>query len=160
MKETLIILPEPIFKFNKQFFDDFDVDFHIYTLGDDSFYDLKSEYKNIIFILDDLRFDCVVKTNNPYDTSKHDERSLTENKSIYYDNWQIFSDKLPTHTKFLLFDFNHEAIQAPIESWTKQWLELSDRNYCISQRLSSLVHERCLNTVSYTHLTLPPILLL
>ena len=54
MKETLIILTEPIFKFNKQFFDDFDVDFHIYTNGDDSFYDLKSEYKNIIFIVFDI----------------------------------------------------------------------------------------------------------
>ena len=149
MKKTLIILPEPIFKFNKQFFDDFDVDFHIYTLGDDSFYDLKSDYKNIIFILDDLRFDCVVKTSNPYDLSKHDDRSLSVSKSIYYDNWQIFSDKFPTHTKFLVFDFNHEAIQAPIESWTKEWLELSERHYCITQRLPSIENDRCLNKLIY-----------
>ncbi len=170
MKDTLIILTEPIYQFNKKFFDnlryspessseevDSDLIFLDFAKSVPEFngfnqieQSLKTNnFKNILFFLDDIRFDCIVKTGNPFDLSKHDDRSLRENKSVYYDNWQMFSDKLPIDTKFLLFDYNHEAIQAPIESWTKEWLEISNKHYCISQRLSSIEHERCLNKLLY-----------
>ena len=71
-----------------------------------------------------------------------------ENKSVYYDNWQMFSDKLPIDTKFyyLIIIMSNSR---PIESWTKEWLEISNKHYCISQRLSSIEHERCLNKLLY-----------
>ena len=126
MKDTLIILTEPIYQFNKKFFDNLrysessseEVDSDLIFLDFEMILfngfnqieqSLKTNnFKNILFFLDDIRFDCIVKTNNPFDLSKHDDRSLMENKSVYYDNWQMFSDKLPIDTKFLLFDYNHE----------------------------------------------------
>ena len=64
-------------------------------------------------------------------------RSLMENKSIYYDNLANFSDKLPIIQSFYyLILITKNKIQAPIESWTKQWLELSDRNYCIITKIT------------------------
>ena len=84
MENKLIILSDEIYKFNKIYFDSLDVHLKIYKNGsnDDSFYRINhpdrthNQYRDILFLFDDLRFDSICKTSDFWDMSKHSTRRL------------------------------------------------------------------------------------
>tara|TARA_B100001175_G_C19489350_1_gene631719 strand:+ start:498 stop:1598 length:1101 start_codon:yes stop_codon:yes gene_type:complete len=155
MENKLIILSEEIYKFNKIYFDSLGAHLKIYKnkSNDDSFYRINhhkrghEQYRDIIFLFDDLRFDSICKTGNFWDMSKHSTRKIPND--VYRENYKRFFDRFGPNWKFVLLDFNNEPIQEPSLNFTKEWLDFDGRNFCISQRIPSQSHVRLLNGLVY-----------
>ena len=140
MENKLIILSDEIYKFNKIYFDSLGAHLKIYKNGsnDDSFYRINhhkrghEQYRDIIFLFDDLRFDSIGKTGDFWDMSKHSTRGISNEQ--YEINFKRFIDRFGPNWKFVVLDFNNEPIQEPSLNFTTDWLHLDGRNYYISQR--------------------------
>ena len=155
MENKLIILSDEIYKFNKIYFDSLDVHLKIYKNGsnDDSFYRINhpdrthNQYRDILFLFDDLRFDSICKTGDFWDMSKHSTRKITND--VFQENYKRFFDRFGSQWKFVLLDFNNEPIQEPSLNFTTEWLDSDGRNFCITQRLPNKSHVRLLNGLIY-----------
>jgi hypothetical protein len=111
-----------------------------------------SQYNNITVIIDDMMFDSIAKTGNPFDTSKHTNHELLKNNDeIFFKNMDIFSKKLNNDTKIILYDNIPELNypDAPIKKYINQWLAMNSNNYFISLKSPNVIHPRAITNLTY-----------
>lgn len=112
-------------------------------------FDLQT-YNNVIVILDDVMFDNICKTSNPFNSELHQTNNMNvDDIDIFLNNFQIFFDKFSDNTKFIVYDNNIEIPQKSIIKFISNWLNMKSKNYFISSRFDNIVHERSITGLVY-----------
>lgn len=112
-------------------------------------FDLEN-YNDVIVILDDVMFDNIYKTSNPFNSELHQTNNTNTNDvDIFFNNFQIFFDKFSDNTKFVVYDNNIEIPQKSIIKFILNWLDMRSKNYFISSRFDSIIHERSITGLVY-----------
>jgi hypothetical protein len=107
-------------------------------------------FKNILIILDDVMFDSICKTSNPFNTDLHNSFKLDEiEDETFFKNFNIFLKNFPNNTKVILYDNNIEIPQKSIVKFISKWIEMRDNNYFISSRFDSIAYENSITALVY-----------
>lgn len=107
-------------------------------------------YSNIIVILDDLMFDNICKTSNPFNSELHYANNPNiESTDNFLNNFEIFFKEFSNNTKFVVYDNNIEIPQKSIIKFISNWLDMRNENYFISSRFDSITHPRSITGLVY-----------
>lgn len=151
MKNGIVISENFTYQLNECFYKNYEFDF----FGIDAIHEFEkllkldlSEYKNIIFILSDLLFDCIAKTSNPFEVKFHNNDDILK-KDTFFLNFESFTKLFPTHTKFILLDNSPESASKSMERYVVDWLDFNINNYFISSRFYNITHKNSITDLTY-----------
>jgi hypothetical protein len=153
MNETLVICNNFQYNIDLAFYEKNKINHLEFNLNkyDDIIKNFNFEnFKNIIVILDDVMFDNICKTSNPFNSELHHSYISTENdKDIFFKNFNIFLKNFPNNIKVILYDNNIEIPQKSIVKFILEWMGMRNENYFISSRFNSIMDKQSMTGLVY-----------
>jgi len=156
MNTNLVILNNFFYQIDSSFYDKNNINYKIVNTYDEYQTLLESDeifnYQNVSFIINDVMFDSIAKTANPYDTSNHANYDFFENNDgIFFKNIDIFSKKFTKPINIILYQNTAELDyhDSPVKKYIYQWLEMNSNNYFISSKYKNIIHSQALTGLMY-----------
>jgi hypothetical protein len=108
-------------------------------------------YDNVTVILDNMLFDSLSKTGDPFNTDEHNNPNcFTGDEEKFFRNVSNFSMSFGKNTKVILYDNDIELFPNVLfKKLILQWLERNTNNYLISSRLRDFTHPQAITNLTY-----------
>ena len=150
--KILVIASDFYFDLDCEFYKNYNIE-HFKFNDNSSYSELKEKtdlisYKKIIFLVDDMIFDCVSKLSDPFDVSQS-EILYTEPDKDFLNNWNVFKKDFPSNVIYILYDNRTESPQKSFIRYINTWLDSDENHFLISCRLYKLNHPRAITNLLY-----------